>query len=127
MRMGRSVMSERIALISFLALVVGGGLGIGYVTSPGEWYAQLAKPSFNPPGWIFAPVWTLLYVLIAIAGWHVWLYDRDGWTMKLWWFQLVLNFLWSPRSSRRIKSASRLPSFFCFLPPSCLLSPRHGS
>lgn len=86
------------SLILFLVLVIGGGLAIGYVTAPGEWYAGLAKPSFNPPGWIFGPVWTVLYVLIAVAGWRVWQHDRRGLPMRLWWAQLGLNFLWSPVS-----------------------------
>ena len=84
------------ALPLFLALVVGGGLAIGYFTAPGEWYAQLEKPGFNPPGWVFGPVWTVLYVLIAIAGWRVWRRDSSGRPMRLWWGQLALNFLWSP-------------------------------
>jgi tryptophan-rich sensory protein len=87
---------RRLALIPFLVLVVGGGLAIGFLTAPGEWYAGLAKPSFNPPNWLFAPVWTLLYVLIAIAGWRIWRRDAGGWPMRLWWSQLVFNFLWSP-------------------------------
>jgi len=62
----------------------------------GEWYAGLAKPPFNPPNWVFAPVWTVLYVLIAVAGWRTFERDRSSWPMKLWWAQLVLNFLWSP-------------------------------
>lgn len=89
-------MNRYLELILFVALVVGGGLAIGYLTTPGEWYTRLAKPVFNPPGWIFGPVWTLLYVLIGVAGWRVWRRDRGGRPMKLWWAQLVLNFLWSP-------------------------------
>jgi len=87
---------QHISLALFLVLVVGGGLSIGYLTEPGEWYAQLAKPTFNPPGWVFGPVWTALYILIAITGWRLWRRDRGGWPMKLWWAQLTLNFSWSP-------------------------------
>jgi tryptophan-rich sensory protein len=83
-------------LTLFLLLVVGGGVAIGFLTAPGEWYAGLAKPPFNPPNWVFAPVWTVLYVLIAVAGWRTFERDRSSWPMKLWWAQLVLNFLWSP-------------------------------
>jgi len=89
-------MSRGLSLLLFLGLVAGGGLSIGYLNTPGDWYTQLAKPTFNPPGWVFAPAWTLLYILIAIAGWRVWQRDRGGWPMKLWWTQLLLNFLWSP-------------------------------
>jgi len=89
-------MKNGFSLAAFLALVVGGGLVIGFLTAPGEWYAQLAKPGFNPPGWVFGPAWTALYILIAIAGWRVWQSDRAGWPMKLWWAQLALNFLWTP-------------------------------
>ena len=89
-------MTNRFSLIPFLALAIGGGLAIGYATAPGEWYAMLAKPSFNPPGWIFGPVWTVLYVLIAVAGWRTWRQGRTGRLMTLWWMQLGLNFLWSP-------------------------------
>lgn len=85
-----------LALLLFLGLVVGGGLAIGYMTRPGAWYAGLAKPPFNPPNWIFGPVWTALYFLIGIAGWRVWVRNRRSWTMTLWWLQLGLNFLWSP-------------------------------
>lgn len=88
-------MSRSQALPLFLVLVVGGGLAIGYVTLPGEWHAGLVKPSFNPPNWVFPPVWTVLYILIAIAGWRVW--DQElTIPQQLWWAQLVLNFLWSP-------------------------------
>jgi tryptophan-rich sensory protein len=89
-------MNRWIVLIGFLVLTVGGGLIIGFLTAPGEWYAGLAKPAFNPPNWLFAPVWTVLYVLIAVTGWRSFKRDRGGWPMRLWWAQLALNFLWSP-------------------------------
>lgn len=89
-------MSGRAAIIPFLLLVVGGGQLIGFLTMPGPWYEALAKPFFNPPNWLFGPVWTVLYVLIAIAGWRIWRRDPRGTPMKLWWLQLLLNFLWSP-------------------------------
>jgi len=75
---------------------VGGGLLIGFLTTPGPWYEALTKPSFNPPNWLFGPAWAILYVLIAIAGWRIWRLDPRGTPMKLWWLQLALNFLWSP-------------------------------
>lgn len=88
--------NHRAALSAFLLLVLGGGLTIGWLTAPGEWYAGLIKPSFNPPNWIFGPTWTVLYILIAYAGWLVWRKNSSGCAMRLWWTQLVLNFLWSP-------------------------------
>ncbi len=81
-------------LVPFLILVLGGGLGIGALTVPGDWYAGLAKPSFNPPNWLFGPVWTCLYVLIAIAGSRTFRRDPRGVAMKAWWVQLALNFAW---------------------------------
>jgi benzodiazapine receptor len=88
--------NHRLALILFLLLVVGGGIAIGYLTAPGDWYAGLVKPSFNPPNWVFGPVWTFLYVLISVAGWRVWRKGSGGWSIRLWWAQLALNFLWTP-------------------------------
>nr|WP_245442437.1 TspO/MBR family protein [Mesorhizobium hawassense] len=84
------------SLVVFLLLVLGGGLLIGYATLPGAWYASLAKPPFNPPNWVFGPVWSLLYVLIAIAGWRTWQLQPGNGAMRIWAVQLVLNFLWSP-------------------------------
>jgi benzodiazapine receptor len=88
--------SHRIALLLFLALVVGGGLAIGFLNAPGDWYSGLAKPSFTPPGWLFGPVWTAIYAMIAFAGWRVWRNCPSKWPVRTWWAQLVLNFLWSP-------------------------------
>ncbi len=85
-----------VSLIGFIILVLGGGTSIGLYTLPGEWYAGLAKPVFNPPNWIFGPVWSILYVMIAVAGWRLWENNRASTSMKIWWAALVFNFLWSP-------------------------------
>lgn len=72
---------------------------IGLLTGPGAWFAGLRKPSFNPPSWVFAPVWTTLYIMIAVAGWRTWRRWRAGapyTALYLWGGQLVLNFAWSP-------------------------------
>lgn len=89
-------MNSRHSLAAFVALVLGGGFLLGLLTTPGEWYAGLAKPAFNPPPWLFAPVWTVLYVMIAVAGWRTWQRDRSSLAMTFWWVQLGLNFLWTP-------------------------------
>ncbi|MDF2115097.1 tryptophan-rich sensory protein [Roseiarcaceae bacterium H3SJ34-1] len=87
------------ALIAYLALSLAVSAIGGFVTaaSVGTWYPTLQKPPFNPPNWIFGPVWTILYLLMAIAGWRVWLqrkgvFDRPN---ALYGFQLALNLLWS--------------------------------
>lgn len=85
-----------VLLAIFLAVVIGVGALIGVSTAPGEWYASLNKPPFNPPNWLFGPVWFALYVLIAIAGWRTFLAEPNGLGMKLWYGQMALNWLWSP-------------------------------
>lgn len=65
---------------------------------PGEWYAGLAKPDWNPPSWVFGPVWSTLYVMMGVAAWRVWRGAQPGRVVALrwWWAQLALNALWSP-------------------------------
>ena len=59
------------------------------------WYPTLRKPSFNPPDWLFGPVWTALYLMMAVAAWLVW--TRTGWhpALTLFFAQLALNVVWS--------------------------------
>lgn len=79
-------------LISFSAAAIGAAF------PPGEWYDAIAKPSWTPPGWLFGPVWTLLYVFIAVAGWRVWTRVREpsrGALLWLWSLQIALNAAWS--------------------------------
>ena len=87
-------MRRAIVHVIFLIAVVGIGLLIGTVTRPDGWYAALAKPSFNPPNWVFGPVWTVLYVMIAIAGARTWESGAGG--SDLWLAQMALNFAWTP-------------------------------
>ena len=80
----------------FMLFVTGIGLAIGALNIPGAWYAALNKPSFNPPDWIFAPVWTVLFLMIAVAGARTFEREPRGTAMKLWLVQMALNFAWSP-------------------------------
>jgi tryptophan-rich sensory protein len=84
--------------VGFLALSLGVGILSGLVTEESvlTWYPTLVKPSFNPPNRVFAPVWTTLYILIAVAGWRVWrITDFGAQPMLYWAMQLALNFAWS--------------------------------
>jgi tryptophan-rich sensory protein len=87
---------RNLRLALFVVLVVGSGFATGFFNRPGGWYGALAKPWFNPPGSIFAPIWSIVYLLVAVAGWRTWERDRNSMAMTLWWAQMALNFLWSP-------------------------------
>ena len=62
---------------------------------PGDWYVALSKPDWTPPGWLFGPVWTILYVMIAIAGWLVWQRAGVAAVFWVWLAQLAFNMAWS--------------------------------
>lgn len=85
------------ALVGFITVCLGAGI-LGSVATRGglvPWYATLTKPSWTPPPWLFGPVWTLLYIGMAVAAWRVW-QGRDGaGPMRLFAMQLALNTLWS--------------------------------
>ena len=83
-------------LVGFLIIVVGVSSAIGILNVPGEWYQSLNKPPFTPPNWLFGPVWTTLYILIAIAGWRTFRGGANTVPMRFWYAQMVLNWLWSP-------------------------------
>ena len=91
-------MIEVFGLVAWLGLSFSAAL-TGMWFPPDSWYAALEKPGWNPPAWIFGPVWTLLYFLMGVAAWLVW--SRRGWRahgLPLAWFlaQLALNALWTP-------------------------------
>ena len=85
-----------VQLLVFVAGVVGIGWLIGATNLPGAWYASLAKPGFVPPNWAFPVAWTILYIMIAVAGWRTFRRDPSGKAMLVWLAQLALNFAWSP-------------------------------
>jgi translocator protein len=97
-------MSKRdlLALVGFLVLsFAAAGFGALFTTPAVKavgWYSQIQKPTWTPPSWLFGPVWTALYVMMAVAGWWVW--RQGGWeaqrgALGLFLAQLVLNAAWS--------------------------------
>ena len=81
-----------------ICLAVGGLAGYATQTSVTTWFPTLNKPFFNPPSWLFGPVWTILYILMGVALWFVWKAPqtqerKNG--IIIFAVQLVLNFLWS--------------------------------
>lgn len=89
-------MNRWIGLVVWIALPLLAGAA-GSQFQPGAWYDGLAKPSFNPPSWVFGPVWTTLYILMGVAAWLVW--DRQRATARgvlmLFVAQLIANAVWS--------------------------------
>ncbi len=89
-----------IGLVVFIVVCLGAG-GLGAIATTPEiegWYKTIAKPTWNPPGWIFGPVWTTLYIMMAIAGWLVW--KQAGFKAAMlpltsFGVQLLLNVAWS--------------------------------
>ena len=88
------------SLILWIVLCQAVGLVGARWTAPeiGGWYRGLAKPGFNPPGWVFGPVWTILYLLMAVAVWRVWEAEPSGLrtaAIAMFLVQLTLNFAWT--------------------------------
>ncbi len=95
-----SSVKQAIGLMVFVAICfAAGALGAAATTSAiSGWYTEIAKPSWNPPNWIFGPVWSTLYLMMAIAGWLVWRRKNISnvkLSLGLFVVQLVLNSLWS--------------------------------
>ncbi len=88
------------SLILFLLLSYGAALigNIATYSSVNTWYQTIEKPTWNPPRWIFGPVWTLLYFMIACSGWVLWtktVGDRPTFVLVIYFVHLGLNALWS--------------------------------
>lgn len=91
-------------LLACLALTAGAAILGSLVTIPAisGWYSSLSKPAFTPPSWIFGPVWTVLYFLMALSLYQIWIREKDkklgkkvSESLHYYWLQLVLNVLWS--------------------------------
>jgi len=97
-----SMLIQFLVLAAFLIITVGGGAVVGIINAKdfgdeSPWYVALIKPSWNPPSWLFGPMWTVLYILMSFAAWLVW---RKGGFRKQWrpltfyFVQLPFNFAW---------------------------------
>ncbi len=90
--------AERRPLLFFLIITLGVGAVGSVFTAPEipTWYATLNRPAFAPPNWVFAPVWTALYIVMAVAAWRVWRKTgSQALEMKVFAIQLALNLGWS--------------------------------
>ncbi len=91
--------NTRSLAVSLVLCLAAGGLG-SFATAAKipTWYATVVKPTWNPPNWVFAPVWTTLYILMAVAAWMVWTRREQlgaRLALALFGVQLALNTLWS--------------------------------
>ena len=81
-----------ILLITFSASAIGGFITTSFKE---PWYSMIVLPSFNPPSLVFAPVWTLLYIMMSIAIWKIWINTFDLKLLKLYFIHLFFNATWS--------------------------------
>jgi len=81
-----------ILLITFIASAIG-----GFITSAFKepWYSEIILPSFNPPSKVFAPVWTILYILMSVAIWRIWMKFSDRKVLNIYFYHLLFNATWS--------------------------------
>ena len=80
-------------IVVFSVSVIG---GLFTASSVGTWYEGLARPSWRPPNWLFGPVWTLLYAMMAVSAWLVWKKAGFGPALLMFAVQLLINGIWSP-------------------------------
>jgi len=96
MNSAASPIKPLVVYVLAIVIVIAVGAGIGTTIRPDEWFRSLNKPFFNPPSWLFAPVWTILYVFIGIAFARTFLRDPKAPAMQVWIVQMLLNWSWTP-------------------------------
>ena len=91
-------MSALLALVGFvgLCLLVGAAEAALSSRAVQGWYLSLTQPPGTPPAWVFGPIWTVLYIMIGVAGWMVWRHASGVRPLRLWGWQLAANAAWTP-------------------------------
>ena len=89
--------NKYLSLILFLIITFAASAIGGFTTSAYKepWYSQIVLPSYNPPGWVFGPVWSTLYVFMSIAIWKAWDMTKDKKLLKIYFLHLFFNAIWS--------------------------------
>ena len=90
--------SLKLIIAILLPMVVGGLSGFLTANAIGTWYTTLNQPSFNPPNWVFGPVWTTLYLIMGISLYRIWrlpVSEERNQAIKIFALQMTLNFFWS--------------------------------
>ena len=77
-------------------IACGAAASTGIIFKPGQWYESLVKPSFTPPNWLFPVAWTVIYLLLAWAGYRLTMIPGSQLALGLWAAQIALNTLWTP-------------------------------
>lgn len=90
-----------LTLLVWILAILAAAAAASLMFPPGQWYESLAKPTWNPPSWLFGPVWTLLYILLGVSAWLVW--REPGvepgvhkWAWAAFATHAVLNLAWTP-------------------------------
>lgn len=85
-------------MVTFLIFLIacGAAATTGVIFKPGQWYEALNKPGFTPPNWAFPVAWTIIYLLLAWAGYRLSLIPGSQTVLALWAAQIALNTLWTP-------------------------------
>ena len=91
-------MNNKYLSLGLILLVTFVASGIGSLTTSSfkePWYSEIILPSFNPPSWVFGPVWTTLYIFMSVAAWSAWNKTSDKTILKIYFVHLFFNSIWS--------------------------------